>query len=86
VLLLVIFGGLARTSAGMLLGRPAVPVPPPTPPTTQPSPTPPTSPLLGRGPQAPVALALGCCAVVAFAALPVGGLLARAAADLAGAR
>ena len=81
-LLLVIFGGLARTSAGMLLGRPAVPVPPP--PSAPMTST--TAAPLGRGPQAPVALALGCCAVAAFAAGPVGGMLARAAADLVGAR
>jgi len=85
VLLLVIFGGLARTSAGMLLGRPPGPVPPPAKPALAPAPST-TVALLGRGPQTPVVLALGCCAVAAFAATPVGGLLARAAADLAGGR
>jgi hydrogenase-4 component F len=77
LLLLVIFAGLARTAAGMLLGRPEVPITATVSAASAPR---------GRGPQAPVVLALGCCAVAAFAATPLGGLLGRAAADLAGGR
>jgi hydrogenase-4 component F len=78
LLLLVIFAGLARTAAGMLLGRPGVP--------TTPTASTVSSMARGQGPQAPVVLALGCCAVDGFAATPLGGLLSRAAADLAGGR
>lgn len=65
VLLLVVFAGLARATAGMVLGPPDGPVG--------------ELPPAARGPMAPVWLALAATAAAGLLAVPLGGVLTAAA-------
>lgn len=75
VLLLVVFAGLVRATWALLLGDP--------PGLEERGGVTAQEPVVrGRGPAAPLVLALGTCAVVGLLAWPVGSALARAAAAL----